>query len=163
MQDNIFNSVEEAVKQLKLDRRHKWFEMGGQVFYNHRFTSPCSGCSCDCSDGNGCSHGNAGCRECGYKGRVRDGVPVPAWTKEGDFVLIRETEFTKDDLYNKGFGQHFTSDPQQRGSSQVFTLGNLKIHQVNENVNDFITEGEDGEFIPVKTIEQLEKLISNAT
>lgn len=91
MAHKIFDTVEEAVKELKLDRRRKWFEFSGEVVYNHYYTAPCSGCSCDCSDGYGCSHGNAGCHECGYTGKSRDAVPVPAMWPDGDFVKVRPT------------------------------------------------------------------------
>jgi len=71
-----FNSVKEAVKTLRLDRRHKWADLNGELYYPHTYSYPCSGCSCDCSDGHGCSHGNSGCHECGYKGRSRRSIPI---------------------------------------------------------------------------------------
>lgn len=85
----IYSTVEEAVKDLKLDRRHKWFDFMGTLGYTHRYSAPCSGCSCDCSDGYGCSHGNAGCRECGYTGKRRGAVHVPAFDKDGNIVEIK--------------------------------------------------------------------------
>lgn len=86
-QSNVFESVEDAVKTLKLDRRRKWFEWSGELVYNHAYTAPCSGCSCDCSDGYPCSHGNSGCHECGYTGKRRDGVPVPAFMPDGKTIV----------------------------------------------------------------------------
>jgi len=89
MMSKIFDSVEVAVKELKLDRRHKWYEWLGQLVYTYKYTAPCSGCSCDCSDGYGCSHGASGCHECGYTGKRRGAVPVPAFS-DGDFVKIKQ-------------------------------------------------------------------------
>jgi len=110
MANQTFTSVEEAIAALKLDRRHKWFEFSGNVVYIHRFTSPCSGCSCDCSDGYGCSHGNAGCRECGYTSKRRDGVPVPAFWPDGSIVevisaskSILQKQDKQDSSYNNPF------------------------------------------------------------
>lgn len=40
-------------------------------------TRECSGCSCDCGEGYGCSHGAAGCEECGYTGKRREGMHSP--------------------------------------------------------------------------------------
>lgn len=87
-------TIKEAVEKYKLDRRRRWFAFSGNVVYNYKFTHPCSGCSCDCSDGYGCSHGNAGCRECGYTGKVRDGVPVPAWGDKGELIEVTDPDFT---------------------------------------------------------------------
>jgi hypothetical protein len=84
----IFSSVEEAVKLLKLDKRHKWEEWSGTLSYPHWYTAPCSGCNCDCSDGHGCNHGNSGCHECGYTGKRRSAVPVPAFMPDGSIVKI---------------------------------------------------------------------------
>ena len=98
MSNKKFETVAEAIAELNLDRRHKWFEWSGTVVYNQMFTSPCSGCSCDCSDGNGCSHGNGGCRECGYTGRCRDGVPVPAFWPNGGIVEIKDTQLLTNEV-----------------------------------------------------------------
>jgi hypothetical protein len=84
----VFSSVEEAVKTLKLDRRHKWYEFCGELIYDGKYTAPCSGCSCDCSDGYGCNHGNSGCHECGYKGKRINYYPVPAFMPDGTFVKV---------------------------------------------------------------------------
>lgn len=85
----IYDSAEHAIKELKLDRRRKWEVFRDGLYYPHRYTAPCSGCSCDCSDGYGCSHGNSGCEECGYTGKRRDVVPIPAIGKNGNPILIK--------------------------------------------------------------------------
>lgn len=85
---NKFNSVEEAVCTLKLDRRRKYFKFCGTLTYNQWYTAPCSGCSCDCSDGYGCNHGNAGCSECGYTGKRRDGYPIPVFMPDGKRMVL---------------------------------------------------------------------------
>lgn len=87
-------TVKGAVKKYKLDRRRKWFAFGGDVVRNEDITMPCSGCSCDCSDGHGCSHGNSGCHECGYNGKVRSGFPVPAMDAEGNIITTTDKDFT---------------------------------------------------------------------
>lgn len=61
-----FNSVDEAIKLLKLDRRRKWFEFQGEVVHHHSYTITCTGC-----DG-------GGCHECGYHGKSVSGCPIPA-------------------------------------------------------------------------------------
>lgn len=83
-----YESVESAVKELKLDRRHKWYEFNGELIFDGKYTTPCTGCSCDCSDGYGCSHGNSGCGECGYTGKRRGFYPVPAFNPDGSTVRI---------------------------------------------------------------------------
>lgn len=83
-----YTTVEEAIKDLKLDRRRKWYYFLGNLIRNEWYTAPCSGCSCDCSDGHGCNHGNAGCSECGYTGKRRDAVPVPAFHPNGEILEI---------------------------------------------------------------------------
>lgn len=75
---------------LKLDRRHKWESWNGDLCYPYRFTMSCSGCACDCSDGYGCNHGNAGCPECGYTGKRRMVVPVYAFMPNGSIVRIKD-------------------------------------------------------------------------
>lgn len=49
-----------------------------------KYTHPCSGCSCDCSDGYGCDHGNSGCHECGYQGKRRVVMYIPLTQFIGD-------------------------------------------------------------------------------
>ncbi len=84
----IFSSVEEAVRILKLDKRYRWEESDGELIRWHKYTSNCSGCSCDCSDGHGCNHGNSGCHECGYTGKRRNFVPIPAFMPNGSVVKV---------------------------------------------------------------------------
>lgn len=49
----------------------------GRLFTYGEWTESCSGCSCDCGDGYGCSHGAAGCQECGFTGKRRSGMHAP--------------------------------------------------------------------------------------
>lgn len=49
----------------------------GKIFTYGEWTRECSGCSCDCGDGYGCSHGASGCEECGYTGKRREGMHTP--------------------------------------------------------------------------------------
>jgi len=74
----VFYSVDEAIKTLKLDRRHKWFEWEGTVVYNQWYTVP-NGCT-------GCDGG--GCQECGYTGKRKMCVPVPAFMPDGSIVKV---------------------------------------------------------------------------
>ena len=67
-------TVVECIKEYKLDRRRKWFAWGGIVCRHESFTEPCSGC-----DG-------GGCHECGYTGKGVSGHPVPAFSKDNEFV-----------------------------------------------------------------------------
>lgn len=74
----VFDNVDDAVKQLKLDRRHKWFEFMGEVVYHYSYTHTCTGC-----DG-------GGCHECGYHGKAKTGCPVPAMHPDtGNPVKVR--------------------------------------------------------------------------
>lgn len=75
--NNIFKSVDEAISELRLDKRHKWEEFNGELVRPQWYSSPCSGC-----DG-------VGCRECGYKGNSRKVVPIPALNKDGSIVKIK--------------------------------------------------------------------------
>lgn len=70
---SIFETVEDAVKSLKLDKRRRWFEFNGELVHNSKALVECSGC-----DGGGCS-------ECGYRKRryihfpqyaIHNGMPV---------------------------------------------------------------------------------------
>jgi len=63
----VFSSVEEAVKVLKLDKRHKWYEFQGEISRDVKCTLRCSGC-----DGGGCF-------ECGYQGKRVNYFPVPLY------------------------------------------------------------------------------------
>lgn len=80
MFDEITHVEAEAVAGRRLDRRRKYALLDGEVCERSSYTSPCSGCSCNCSDGYPCGHEPAGCFECGYTGkrRWRDWVPVEA-------------------------------------------------------------------------------------
>ena len=71
-----FNTLEVAISELNLDRRHKWEVFEGKVCHPAKISLPCSGCSCDCGDGYGCNHEPAGCRECGGSGKRRMIFPV---------------------------------------------------------------------------------------
>lgn len=75
--------VRRLVRKFKLDRR-KVYVIGyfGELATDEKCTTDCSGCSCDCSDGYGCSHGCAGCDECGYTGKRVQHFPDPV--KVGD-------------------------------------------------------------------------------
>ncbi len=84
----------ENILERKLDRRRKYYKHTKEgakvqnswafngtegmphykIFVLDKWTQECSGCSCDCSDGYGCSHGASGCHECGYTGRRRDSM-----------------------------------------------------------------------------------------
>lgn len=90
MESEIYESIEHAIEELKLDRRHKWEVFNETLCYPHYYTAPCSGCSCDCSDGYGCNHGNSGCHECGYTGKRRDVAPIYAIGKNGYAVTIKK-------------------------------------------------------------------------
>lgn len=59
-----YKDAEEIAKR-RLDRRRNYAICDGEVRELARWTQECSGCE-------GC-----GCRECGYKGRVRHGHWVP--------------------------------------------------------------------------------------
>lgn len=85
-----FESVEQAVSMLNLDKRRNWGTFNGKLCYGSKCTIPCSGCSCDCSDGYGCSHSNSGCHECGYTGKRRSYFPVFYVTSNEELVVIRE-------------------------------------------------------------------------
>lgn len=81
----------EKILGYKVNRRRKYFTQSEEgksvdnpyafkdfsVFTYGEWTLPCSGCSCDCGDGYGCSHGAGGCSECGYTGKRRDGMHTP--------------------------------------------------------------------------------------
>jgi len=72
----FFESVDEAIQALKLDKRHKWEEFNGEIVYSFWYSSTCTGC-----DG-------GGCRECGYKGNTRKVVPIPALMPDGSIAKI---------------------------------------------------------------------------
>lgn len=61
----------EALAGHHLDRRKAYMIIHEQVCELSSWTAACTGCACDCGDGYPCSHGAAGCSECGYTGRRR--------------------------------------------------------------------------------------------
>lgn len=67
----------------RLDRRRAWAFVNGELCQSIRWTDTCSGCSCDCGDGYPCSHGAGGCEECGYQGKVRNAMWMPARIANG--------------------------------------------------------------------------------
>jgi len=73
-----FSSVEDAVKTLKLDRRHKWFEWNGYLVYSMKYCAPnsCTGCN------------GGGCHECGGCGKRTTYVPIRATLLDGSNVKI---------------------------------------------------------------------------
>lgn len=72
-----FESIECAIKELKLDRRHKWFEWEGDLVRNYKFLIECTGCN------------GAGCKECGNKGKIYSCCPVPAFNEDRVIVKIK--------------------------------------------------------------------------
>ena len=71
-----FDSIEEAVNELHLDRRFKYDLYGNELVYSIRVTVPCSGCN-EWSEGKGENIDYGGCSECGYTGKVRNYYPQP--------------------------------------------------------------------------------------
>ena len=86
MGQRVFDTVEQAVKELKLDRRRRWHEFAGEVVRAEWYTHPCSGCS-HYDEGN-FKYSN-GCDECGYTGKHRGVYPVPAIDKAGNIVKVK--------------------------------------------------------------------------
>lgn len=83
----VFSSVDEAVKLLKLDKRYKWEEFCGDLVYPHKYSYACSGCT-ETREMQSTPERGSGCHECGYKGRVRSVVPVPAFMPDGSIVKV---------------------------------------------------------------------------
>jgi len=54
-----------------------------------------------------------------------------------DFLKPKPIELTPEILRNSGFASSFTSDPQEPNASKVFELNEFKVHQQNENINEF--------------------------
>jgi hypothetical protein len=81
-----FESVEDAIKELKLDRRVKWDEYNGCLGRSVWYTEHCWACS-EYSD-TGQHMYSAGCRECGFTGRRRREFHEP-YMHEGKFVAIK--------------------------------------------------------------------------
>ncbi len=80
---HIFETAQEAIKTLKLDRRRKLEVWQGNLCYPYWYTIICTGC-----DG-------GGCHECGYHGKSRSVVPVPALDKDGNIVEIKQNNHNK--------------------------------------------------------------------
>lgn len=77
-----------AGKRLDRRRRYAW---DGEILYERaRYSTNCSGCSCDCGDGYPCSHGASGCRECGFTGRRRHEEWFPYGIAESTRTVERE-------------------------------------------------------------------------
>lgn len=74
--EKIEEKILELVKTHKLDRRRKYFEYGGFLVTNVNITIPCSGCT-EYPEMTMPPENGSGCKECGYHGRVRCGVPNP--------------------------------------------------------------------------------------
>ena len=82
---NPDSSVRELVERLGLDRRRSYGWYGDTLVANVWVTGECSGCACDCGGGYPCSHGSAGCHECGHTGKRRLPTPDPIIC-DGDYV-----------------------------------------------------------------------------
>ena len=54
----VYDSVEEAVKDLKLDRRFKWYEFMGSLIRDIKYKAPCWDCE------------GSGCHTCGYQKHI---------------------------------------------------------------------------------------------
>ncbi len=80
--------IRRLVRKHGLDRR-KVYCVGyfGELATVGRATGDCSGCSCDCGDGYGCSHGAGGCEECGYTGKRVQTWPDPVLPARAEFQL----------------------------------------------------------------------------
>jgi len=65
---------------------------------------------------------------------------------------------TKGWLRDFKFGEHFTSDPQERNASKAHYIGDFKIHQLDEEVDKFGFGGNDYEFIDIRFVHQLQNL-----
>lgn len=87
----FFDSVDQAIEMLNLDRRHKWEEFCGELVYPYKYSHACSGCT-ETKEMQSTPERGSGCHECGYKGRVRNVVPVPAFMPDGSTVKIRHTK-----------------------------------------------------------------------
>ena len=73
-----FATVEDAVKTLKLDRRHKQFEWNGYLVYSLKYCAPnsCIGCN------------GGGCHECGGCGKRTTYTPIHATLLDGSLIKI---------------------------------------------------------------------------
>ncbi len=84
--------IKQAVETYNLDRRHRWFAYGGNVVYDYEYTNLCSGCCWQ--EENVVPTIGVGCHECGYTGKRRDSVPVPARGPNGNLIKVSDSDFT---------------------------------------------------------------------
>lgn len=79
IKNNIYNSVQDAVKGLSLDKRFKYNTFYQELVYSEKVTVVCSGCE------------GGGCYECGYSGKDRrcypqsiilNGIPIKIIAKK---------------------------------------------------------------------------------
>lgn len=75
----------------RLDRRRSYGWDGQELYELARYSTTCCGCSCDCGEGYGCSHGASGCAECGFTGRNR----VSYWIEHETMEKLRRHERTE--------------------------------------------------------------------
>ena len=72
-------AMAEMICGLDLDRRRNYMIIDGQVCSEVKWTSACSGCT----EGEyGMPERGAGCHECGYQGKVRQGMWHPVEYKD---------------------------------------------------------------------------------
>jgi len=75
--------------------------------------------------------------------------------------LTKNIEITKEHLIEISKSSYFTTDPQHRGASLCYELGNgIKVHQVDEDKSDCFVEVNE-KFTPVKTVYNLQLIIRN--
>ncbi len=85
-------TIKEAITKYNLDRRRKWFAWYGNIVYSFNYSAPCSGCVDDGEYSS--SNKGTGCHECGYSGKRRSSVPVPAFDENGQEIKITDKDFT---------------------------------------------------------------------
>lgn len=85
----IFDSVEQAVSELKLDRRRKWEEFCGELVYPHWYSYPCSGCT-EVGEYKTPPERGSGCHECGYTGKRRSVVAIPHFMPDGSIAKVKK-------------------------------------------------------------------------
>jgi len=117
------------VRKLGLDRR-KVYSVGysGELATDEKATGGCSGCSCDCGDGYPCSHGCAGCEECGFTGKRVHHFPDPVRVGNG-YVQIEP-------YHCAGCGdllEHFDAGCAKCASSSGWLPFNSKPEEVMSN------------------------------
>lgn len=76
---------------------------------------------------------------------------------------LQPIPLTKQWLRNFKFGEHFTSDPQERNASKAHYIDDFKIHQLDEEIDSFGYGGNDYEFIDVKYVHQLQNIYFTMT